>query len=146
MQRGLSCKHTVMRRLWQWLQHWQEPASQLFHRRIRCGLITPPERLPTRIVVRLTHSQEPPAQPPNFGASFAQGFSQSMAMRTIAQRNAGYNMMNWGSSYWLKSQYLLPAGGAACIVFLGAQLDLPLALKVNISGIDFRFESIGDDS
>ena len=51
------------------------------------------------------------ATAPNFGASFAQGFNQGLAMGAIAQRNAGYDMMNWGSSYWLKSQYLLPAGG-----------------------------------
>jgi len=80
----------------------------------------------------------------NFGSSFAQGFNQGMALAAIGRRNTGYSMMEWGNTYWLKSQYTLPPGGAAAggIMFPSAQLRLPLTIDIDVSGRRFTFTTV----
>lgn len=82
-------------------------------------------------------------QVPNAGQAVQQGFAQGVMMASIAKRRQGETMMQWANSYWLKSSYDIPAGGAVvgAIMYPGTPLDLPLKLTVEAAGESFVYQS-----
>lgn len=80
---------------------------------------------------------------PNPAQSFQQGFAQGAMIGAAIKRRQGEAMMQWASSYWMKSSYDLPADGAAvgAIMYPANALDLPLKLTVEAAGELFVYQS-----
>jgi hypothetical protein len=77
-----------------------------------------------------------------FASGFAQGMAQGAAAKAANDREEGRMMLRWANSFWLKSNYDLPAGSAAsgALFFPAANLGkIPLRLTIEVGGEKFEF-------